>query len=670
MSGFQDKVAFIWSVADLLRGDYKPSEYGRVILPLVTLRRLDCVLAPTKQAVLIEYESLKAKNLQNLDPVLERVARQQFYNTSKLDFAKLLADPAQIAGNLRNYINGFSRQARETFEKFQFEEHVGRLDRANLLFQVIQRFAAIDLHPDAVSNLEMGTIYEELIRRFSEQANETAGEHFTPREVIRLMVDLLFLEDDDLLRTRGVVRTLFDPAGGTGGMLSVAEEYLRDLNPSARLEVFGQELNDETFAICQSDMMLKGYNPANIVSGNSFTRDGFAGRRFDYSLSNPPYGVEWKKVEAEIRGEHEQLGENGRFGAGLPRINDGSFLFLQHMISKWKPVVEGGSRLAIIFNGSPLFTGSAGSGESEIRRWIIEHDWLEAIVALPNQLFYNTDIGTYIWILTNRKRNERKGKVQLVDATTFSRKMRKSLGDKRNEVTAEQIAEIVRTYGDFVAGPHCKIFDNADFGYRRITVERPLRLRYRLTDTALATILADKAVRKFLQPDRSGGQRALADPEAALVTALQLAAGTSTTDEAVLTRTLEAALARSGLKLPTPARKAILAALAERDETAPIILGSKGDPLADPELRDNEDVPLTERIDDYFAREVTPHVPDAWINEKETDTRDGKVGKVGYEINFNRYFYQYQPPRPLAEIDAELRVLEQEIAAMLAEVTA
>jgi len=333
-------------------------------------------------------------------------------------------------------------------------------------------------------------------------------------------------------------------------------------------------------------------------------------------------------------------------------------------------VVEGGSRLAIIFNGSPLFTGSAGSGESEIRRWIIEHDWLEAIVALPNQLFYNTDIGTYIWILTNRKRNERKGKVQLVDATTFSRKMRKSLGDKRNEVTAEQIAEIVRTYGDFVAGPHCKIFDNADFGYRRITVERPLRLRYRLTDTALATILADKAVRKFLQPDRSGGQRALADPEAALVTALQLAAGTSTTDEAVLTRTLEAALARSGLKLPTPARKAILAALAERDETAPIILGSKGDPLADPELRDNEDVPLTERIDDYFAREVTPHVPDAWINEKETDTRDGKVGKVGYEINFNRYFYQYQPPRPLAEIDAELRVLEQEIAAMLAEVTA
>ena len=417
-------------------------------------------------------------------------------------------------------------------------------------------------------------------------------------------------------------------------------------------------------------MMLKGYDPARIVSGNSFTRDGFPRHTFDYSLSNPPYGVEWKKVEAEIRGEHQSRGHDGRFGAGLPRINDGSFLFLQHMIAKWKPIAEGGSRLAIIFNGSPLFTGGAGSGESEIRRWIIEHDWLEAIVALPDQLFYNTGINTYIWILTNRKRLERQGKVQLLDATGFSRKMRKSLGQKRNEIADQQLAEIVRSYGDFVEGPHCKVFDNMAFGYRRITVERPLRLRYHLTDAALATILADKTVRKLLQPDARPGQHSLLDHEAMLGAALRLAADTPTTNEAALSRALDAALAPSGIRLPTPARKVILAALAEREASAPPVLGPKDEPLPDPELRDAEDVPLTERIDDYVAREVLPHVPDAWINAKDTDPRDGKVGKVGYEINFNRYFYQYQPPRPLAEIDAELRVLEQEIAAMLAEVTA
>ncbi|HXT33940.1 MAG TPA: class I SAM-dependent DNA methyltransferase, partial [Chloroflexota bacterium] len=551
MEGFGDKVGFIWSVADLLRGDYKPSEYGRVILPLVTLRRLDCVLAPTKEAVLAQDGAWKAGGRTTPEAVLQRVAKQQFYNTSKLDFPKLLADPAQIAGSLRAYINGFSTQTRETFEKFQFEEHIVRLERANLLYRVLQRFAEIDLHPDKVSNLVMGAIYEELIRRFSEQANETAGEHFTPREVIRLMVDLLFLEDDDLLRQPGIVRTLYDPAAGTGGMLSEADGYLRELNPAARLEVFGQELNDETFAICQSDLMLKGYDPAHITSGNSFTRDGLpADQRFDYCLSNPPYGVEWKKVEDEIRSEYQALGHDGRFGAGLPRINDGSFLFLQHMISKWKPVEEGGSRLAIIFNGSPLFTGGAGSGESEIRRWIIEHDWLEAIVALPDQLFYNTGINTYIWVLTNRKQAKRRGKVQLVNAVSFFQKMRKSLGQKRNEISLAQIEEIVRLYGYFTDGPYSKIFANQDFGYRHVTVERPLRVRYALIEETLSAVLADKAVRKFLAPPAPTGQLLL-DPaqnhtEARLVAALRAAASTPTTDERAVGKALDAALREAG----------------------------------------------------------------------------------------------------------------------------
>jgi len=423
----RNHAAFIWQVADLLRGDYKQSEYGKVILPFTVLRRLDCVLEPTKAAVLDRHREL-AGRIDNLEPVLQAVAGQQFFNTSPLDFRRLLDDPANLAANLGSYIRAFSEAARDVIEKFDFDVQISRLDRANLLFLVVSRFADIDLHPDAVSNLEMGYLYEELIRRFSELSNETAGEHFTPREVIRLMVNLLFIEDEKVLRESGVVRTLFDPACGTGGMLSVAEDHLRSLNPDARLQVFGQELNAETYAICRSDMMLKGQDASHIVWGNSFTEDGHAGSRFDYCLANPPFGVEWRKVEDTIRAEHNNLGFRGRFGAGLPRINDGSFLFLQHMLSKMKPASEGGSRIAIVFNGSPLFTGAAGSGESEIRRWIIENDWLEAVVALPDQLFYNTGISTYFWIVTNRKSPERRGKVQLVDAREFWVKMRKSLG--------------------------------------------------------------------------------------------------------------------------------------------------------------------------------------------------------------------------------------------------
>ncbi len=499
----RNHATFIWSVADKLRGVYKQSEYGRVILPLVVLRRLDCVLEPTKAEVLARYAELKG-HVENVGPVLEQITGiREVYNTSPLDFRRLLDDPANVAGNLRSYIAGFSPAARDVLEKFRFDVQIVRMERANLLYLVVSQFAEIDLHPETVSNLEMGYLYEELVRRFSELSNETAGEHFTPREVIRLMVDLLFVEDEDVLRKRGIVKTLYDPACGTGGMLSVAEDYLRDLNPDARLEVFGQELNEETYAICRSDMMLKGQDASHIVQGNSFDADGHGGRTFDYMLANPPFGVEWKPVERAVKDERERLGFNGRFGAGLPPINDGSFLFLQHMISKMKPAAEGGSRLAIVFNGSPLFTGAAGSGPSEIRRWIVENDWLEAVVALPDQLFYNTGISTYFWVVTNRKSAARRGKVQLVDARELWVKMRKSLGEKRKQISPEQIEEITRLYGAFEENERVKVFPNESFGYQRITVERPLRLRF-AGDGARERLEASKAFAKLGEEQRAG----------------------------------------------------------------------------------------------------------------------------------------------------------------------
>jgi len=657
----RNHATFIWSVADLLRGDYKQSEYGKVILPLVVLRRLDCVLEPTKTAVLDRNKQL-AGRIDNLEPVLQAVASQQFYNVSPLDFRRLLDDPNHLADNLRSYILGFSSAARDVIEKFDFDGQITRLDRANLLFLVLSRFADIDLHPGAVSNLEMGYLYEELIRRFSELSNETAGEHFTPREVIRLMVNLLFIEDERVLREPGVVRTMFDPACGTGGMLSVAEDHLRSLNPDARLEVFGQELNAETYAICRSDMMLKGQDASHIVWGNSFTEDGHSGRHFDYCLANPPFGVEWKKVEDPIRAEHDKLGFRGRFGAGLPRINDGSFLFLQHMISKMKPAEEGGSRIAIVFNGSPLFTGAAGSGESEIRRWIIENDWLEAVVALPDQLFYNTGISTYFWIVTNRKSPERQGKVQLVDAREFFVKMRKSLGDKRKELSADQIDEITRLYGEFTENERVKIFPNESFGYQRITVERPLRLRWSVPNDAQDLISREKAWGKLNEAE-----------QADLVGRLQALADTTTPDKSGLAKKLG--------PVPKVIEKALWDLLAVRDPEAPVITNRKGEPESDADLRDNENVPLpvepvvwaedvTERlasltyrstVNEYMESEVLPYVADAWVDYDKT--------KVGYEIPLTRHFYEYVPPRPLAEIDAEIKALEAEIQELLHEVT-
>ena len=568
---------FIWSIADLLRGDYKQAEYGKVILPFTVLRRLDCVLEKSKDKVLEKYNSVKKLNEDAMETVLNKVAGYNFHNRSKFDFKKLIADPNNLAMNLRNYINGFSKDAREIIDKFKFDGQITYLDQQDLLFLVIERFAVVDLHPKKVSSMEMGYVFEELIRKFAEMSNETAGEHFTPREVIRLMVNLLFINDRDILSKKGIVKTLYDCACGTGGMLSIAEEYLNELNPDARLEVFGQELNDESYAICKSDMMIKGQKAVNIKFGNSFTIDGFPDEKFDYMLANPPFGVEWKKVQKEVKKEHEKKGYGGRFGAGLPRISDGSFLFLQHMISKMKPT-DGGSRLAIVFNGSPLFTGSAGSGESEIRRWIIENDMLEAVVALPDQLFYNTGILTYFWVCTNRKEPKRKGKVQLVNAVSFFKKMSRSLGNKRNEISDQDIEEITRIYGNFRAGKYCKIFNNSDFGYSRVTVERPLI------------------------------------------------------------------------------------------EDGKVVTNKKGNPKPDSNLRDYENVPLQKRktessfedIEEYMEREVLPHVPDAWVDHKKT--------KVGYEINFTKYFYEYKPLRSLEEIRADILALEKETDGLLAEV--
>jgi len=505
MTNVKESANFIWSIADLLRGDYKQSDYGKVVLPLTVLRRLDCVLQDSKSDVLKKFEQVKSMNIQNLDPILNKVAGYNFHNSSLFDFDKLIADPNNIAANLRNYINGFSEEAREIIEQFEFDNQITKLEESNLLFLVLKRFQEIDLHPQNISSMEMGYMFEELIRKFAEISNETAGEHFTPREVIRLMVNLLFMNDRDILTQKGIVKTIFDCCAGTGGMLSVAEEYLHELNPDARLEVFGQELNPESYAICKSDMLIKGQKPDNIAKGNSLRNksdakvkgDQFIDHKFDYLITNPPFGVKWKKVEKEVKEEHESQGHGGRYGAGLPSVSDGSFLFLMNLMSKMKPKAEGGSRLAIVFNGSPLFSGSPSSkqNESSIRQWIIENDLLEAVIALPDQLFYNTGISTYIWIISNHKVKERRGKVQLINAVGLSKKMGKSLGNKRNELSEEHIGQITKLYGDFVETDACKIFDNRDFGYSKVTVERPLMKNGKVVKDNKGKPKADSALR-------------------------------------------------------------------------------------------------------------------------------------------------------------------------------
>lgn len=661
-NNFKERANFIWGIADLLRGDYKQSEYGRVILPLTVLRRLDCVLEPTKRTVLDYLPQTKGLSPEASETVLKKKAKLSFFNRSKYDFQKLIADPSDIAANLRNYITGFSKNARSILEHFNFEDHIERLDRANLLFLVVKRFAEVDLHPEVVPNIEMGYIFEELIRKFADLSNETAGEHFTPREVIRLMVNILFLNDKEILTRKGIVKTLYDPACGTGGMLSVAEEYLRELNPDADLRVFGQELNPESYAICNSDMLIKGQNTDHIKFGNSFTQDGLKDEKFDYMLSNPPFGVEWKKIEDEIAKEHEQLGFSGRFGAGLPRINDGSFLFLQHMISKMRPE-NGGCRFGIIFNGSPLFSGGAGSGESEIRKWIIEHDMLEAIVALPDQLFYNTGISTYIWIVTNRKTKDRKGKIQLINAVEFYVKMGRSLGNKRNEISDEHIAKITKTYGGFKEDKHCKIFPNKYFGYTRVTVERPLRLSFQVSRERIDH-LDQQSPFMNLAKSKKKGKDALKEIEEGQKLQKQIKAMLVTLDSSKIYKNrekfvemIDKEIDKTGIEIKAPVMKAIIDALSERDETGDICLDKAGKPEPDADLRDCENVPLSDNVEEFFKSEVLPHVPDARM--------DRSKDKVGYEINFTKEFYKYKPLRLLEEIRKDILTLEKETEGLM-----
>ena len=584
VNNFGDKVGFIWSVADLLRGPYRPNQYKDVMLPMTVLRRLDCALEPTRDTVLKRLAELRKGPVKNFEHFLNKAAGQDFHNTSKFTFERLRGEPENIAANLTRYIKGFSSRAREIIDHFGFEQHIDKLDRADRLFLVVSKFCEIDLHPAIVSNIEMGYIFEDLIRRFNEASNEEAGDHFTPREVIRLMVDLLFAPDSDVLTTKGIIKTIFDPACGTGGMLSVSEEYVRQFNPDARVALFGQDYNDQAYAICGSDMMIKGQSLDNIRFGDSFTEDHFPDKKFDYMLANPPFGVEWKPQEKLIRKEHEEQGFGGRFGAGLPRINDGSFLFLQHMISKMKEPKEGGTRLAIVFNGSPLFTGAAGSGESEIRRWIIENDWLESVVALPDQLFYNTGISTYLWIVTNRKEKQRKGKVQLVNGASFFKKMRKSLGNKRNEVCDAQREDITRLHGDFRPGEHVRIFDNQDFGYRRVTVERPLRLNFAITETRLDKVCETGAFISLAESRKRKDKTAAAAEvkagekmqDAILEALLPLHEAGVVKNRDEFSRLMKTAFKNAGLALPPPLFKAVLMALSERDETADICTDAKG----------------------------------------------------------------------------------------------
>jgi len=667
-----------WSVADLLRGDYKQSDYGKVILPFTVLRRLECVLEPAKDNVLGVYDQLKGREDVDLPRFLRKAAGHSFYNTSRYTLKAITKDSSQAAKHLLAYVGAFSENAQEVLDKYDFPQQIRRLDNANLLYRVIGRFADLDLRPVElkdgkpvldddgqpkviVSNHQMGYVFEELIRRFAEQSNETAGEHFTPREVIELMVNLLIAPDDDALSIPGASRTVLDPACGTGGMLSAAEEHIKQLNDDATVTVFGQELNPESWAICRSDMMIKGQDPENIKFGNSFSDDGHRNKHFDYILANPPFGVEWKKVKDEVEHEYETLGESGRFGAGLPRINDGSLLFLQHMISKMKPVTadgKGGSRIAIVFNGSPLFTGAAESGESRIRQWILENDWLEGIVALPDQLFYNTGISTYFWILTNRKAKGHRGKVVLLDARDQFAKMRKSLGDKRKYLTKDQIKTITQLYAEALDAAQdaehpmhakVKVFANEDFGYHRITVERPLKLRFEITEETLTELVASKPIQKATNAE-------------SLAHALKPLVGQVWTTKREAWDVLRKTMAEAGAPWPagTPFQKTMREIVGVRDPEGEVQL-VKGNPEPDPELRDYENVPLDEDIEEYLRREVLPHVPDAWIDHERT--------KIGYEIPFTRHFYVYKPPRPLAEIDAELEALESEIQILLAEVT-
>ena len=651
-SHINEKANLIWAIADKLTGVYKPHEYGEVILPLTVIRRFDCILADTKDAVLEKYEQIK--DLPMRDILLRNVSGYQFYNTSKYTFERLLDDPDNIEANFRDYLNGFSPNVTEIIEKFKFDGHITTMAQKNILYIVLKEFTTpkADLHPDHISNLEMGYIFEEIIRRFSEAHNEDAGQHYTPREVIELMVNILFYDDNNFLAGNNVAKTIYDPACGTGGMLSVAENYLHSLNSSAELLAFGQELNDQTFAICKADMLIKGNDATQIRSGNTLSDDQFGGQTFDYILSNPPFGREWKNEKTAIEKE-AKLGFSGRFGAGLPAIGDGQMLFLQTAIAKMKPT---GSRIAIIHNGSPLFTGDAGSGPSEIRRYILENDLLEAIIALPNDIFYNTGIATYIWVLSNKKSECRKGKVQLINANGLFEKRRKALGNKRNDISADQIAEITRIYGDFIENDISKIFNNEEFGYTKITVERPLRQAYFVTDERIKLFSSyshlDDEVKSVTQVVLIAGKQCLKVLDA--IKRDEPYRNREEIENTFNTKALEMGYLieyKQFLDLPD--------FLVETSSEGEIVI-KKGKIQPDASLRDTENVPLTEDIQDYFTREVLPFAPDAWIDESKT--------KIGYEIPFTRYFYKYEAPRSSTEIMAEILELEKELDGSLKDI--
>ena len=695
-------VSFIWSVADLIRDTFKRGKYQDVILPLTVLRRLDCVLAPTREDVLQRQAELQGRGLEDLHKQLCRASGFAFYNTSLYDFERLLADAPNVAANLRNYIAGFSHNMRDVLERFAFDNTISRLEESGLLFQVLERFGGVNLHPDFIDNATMGTIFEELIRRFNEALNENPGEHFTPRDVVHLMVDLMLAGDEATIGSEGIVRTVYDACCGSGGMLMIAKEHLHigrrengnllhgPVNPGAAIHLFGQEVNPETWAVSKSDLFIKdptGRDADSIAFGSTLSNDVHTGQSFDYLIANPPYGKDWKRDESSVRAEHRR-GALGRFGPGLPRISDGQLLFLLHMLSHAKDPQEGGSRIAIIMNGSPLFTGDAGSGESEIRRYIFENDLLEALIALPEQLFYNTGIATYVWLLTNRKTLERKGKIQLIDASSFWEPMRRSLGDKRRQITSGKAEEILKVLVDYHDGDTrlitrdgrneeavvSRTLPTSHFGFRKITVERPLRLNYLASPDRIARIEEERGFQALAKSKKRGyaadqeearglrTQKALRDLLHALPKRAVL-------DRKVFEAMLDDALKKAEIKLPAPARTAVLNALSERDETAAVCRDRNGAPEADPELRDTERVPLAESVEDFFKREVLPHVPDAWIDTSRRDSKDGLVGVVGYEVNFNRHFYKYTPPRPLENIERDIQALEADIVRMLADVT-
>lgn len=691
---------FIWDICNLLRGPYKRNEYRKVILPLTVLRRFDTLLAPTKEKVLKEFKEIKAKPQTVITSKLQKITDYPFYNLSKLTFPKLLDDPNNIAQSLNSYINAFSPNVRSIMERFAFDQQIAHMAEKNILFEVIKAFCdpRIDLSPTRVDNMQMGYVFEELIRIGAEQSNEEAGEHFTPREVIKLMVNLLLSPEKDLRKSH-VVKTIYDPACGTGGMLSVSEQYIRSLNKDADPHLFGQDWNDEAWAVCKSDMLIKGEEADNIKLGDSFTQDFYKydedGKKiaFDYMLANPPFGVTWKQQEKYITREHVEEGFNGRFGAGLPRVNDGALLFLQHMLSKMRAPKEGGSRIGIVFNGSPLFTGDAGSGESNIRQWIIENDWLEAVVALPEQLFYNTGIATYIWVLTNRKEKHRKGKIQLIDARNFWVQMEKSLGNKRRRIgdprdkekDPDHIGDVTAIHGNFQHDETrtftvdkkektlvvSKIFDNEDFGYHKITVERPLKLNFQANEERIVRLDDESGFKRLATSTKKAEAARLKEIEAGkkrqeTICALLRALGEATgqrlyKDRKEFLTDLKKLDRERGVHLEAAELKAVVSALSERDESAEICRDKDGNPEPDTELRDTESVPLKKSIEEFFKHEVQPHVPDAWIDHSKT--------KVGYELPLNRLFYRYEPPRPLEEIEKDIQVLEKDIVRGLAEIT-